>query len=243
MYLIDHALDVVPAIAEPAREEDPFSLMAYDLFKPLYEKVCEQRGKGVRIAIAIANCFGGWTFCDPQVRTLVNRGPKKVSAFLSVAWFPAAPQGRITIKEQLTVPAQTFSAEFHAFYDALTMCRFWLERGICDVAFAGATETVGSPFMSKAYGPDVTHDAAVWFVLAQEGEEALRIHAGPPPSDIATSSLSGDTFKGTSLRGACALPLLLLEVLRHRPRALRVPGRALMYARDHSLELWRQDSQ
>lgn len=243
MYLIDHACSIVPATVEPAREEDPFSLMAYDLFKPLYDKVCARHGRDTRIAIAMANCFGGWTFCDPQVRCLIEQGPRRVSAFLSVAWFPAAPQGRITIKEQLKVPALTFSAEFHAFYDALNVCRYWLEQGICDIAFAGATETVGSPFLSKAFGPGATHDAAVWFVLAEKGEEAVRLHPGAPSGPIAARDWTDDHVKGTPIRGACALPLLVLEARQDRPCALRAPGRGLIHVSDHRLELWRQDLQ
>lgn len=242
MYLIDHASQIVPAHAEPSREEDPFSLMAYDLFTQLHSKIRAQRGEDTRIAIAFANCFAGWTFGDPQLRRLIDRGPRKVSAFLSVAWFPAAPQGRITIKDQLRVPALTFSAEFHAFYDALAMCLFWLKRGVCDVAFAGAAETVGSPFLSKAFGPGVTNDSVVWFVLANEGDEAVRLHAGPPPDDIVAQVLNGDNLKGTSLRGACALPLMLLEARDNRPCALRVPQRALMRVDDQGIDLWRRDS-
>lgn len=241
MYLADHAHKTSRAATQPAREEDPFSLDLYETFAPLHDKVRRERGNDVRIAIAIGNCFGGWTFCDPQTRILRDRGPGKVSAFLSVAWFPAAAQGRITIKRQLKVPALTFSAEFHAFYDALATCQFWLEHRVCDVAFAGAAETVGSPFMSTAFGASATHDAAAWFVLAREGTDEIRLHPGVPPADMQSASVPGDAFQGTPIRGACALPLLALEARRRPHEALRVPGRGVVRSAPGALDLWRRD--
>lgn len=238
MYLTDCSVTVVPTALQPAKEEDPFSVLSYDLFKPLYERVRRERGDRAKVAIAFGNVFGGWTFCDPQVRTMMDRGPGKVSAFLSVAWFPAATQGRITINEQLKVPALTFSTEFYAFFDALRTCQFWLEQGVCDVAFAGAAETVGSPFMSKAFGPTVTHDAAVWFVLTKNGSEAVRLHMGSPPSDLDAQTWQHDHVEGSPIRGACALPLLALEA-RRTQRAVRFPGRGAIRANSGALDLWR----
>jgi hypothetical protein len=76
-----------------------------------FERVCADilpTRPGARLAIALANCYGGWTFCDPQIKKLIADGPGRVSAYLSVAWFPAAAQGQITIKNQLKIPALTF---------------------------------------------------------------------------------------------------------------------------------------
>ncbi len=67
MYLIDHIYEVVPANATPLQKEDPYTVMAYDLFTKLWNAVLAKRGNNIRLAIAFANCFGGWTFCEPQV--------------------------------------------------------------------------------------------------------------------------------------------------------------------------------
>ncbi len=133
MFLIATAHEILEATSAPAREEDPFSVMARTTFERICSEILPAR-PGARLAIALANCYGGWTFCDPQIKRLVEDGPGRVSAYLSVAWFPAAAQGRITIQNQLKVPALTLSTEFYAFYDAMRVCRSWLKQGVCDIA-------------------------------------------------------------------------------------------------------------
>lgn len=100
MDLIDHACTVLPAHREPTRKEDPFTIISFDLFSELFDNGFTRyvQKENPRIAIAFANCFGGWTFCEPQVMRLIDQGPSRVSAFLSTAWFPAAAQGQITIR-------------------------------------------------------------------------------------------------------------------------------------------------
>lgn len=241
MYLIGHTSNIVPAKDVPSRKEDPFSAMANELFVQLLEDIRKRRGADVRLAITFANCFGGWTFCEPQAKYLLERGPGKVSAFLSVAWFPAAAQGQVTIKNQLPIPALTFSTEFFAFHDALTIGRQWLELGLCDVVLAGAAETVGSPFLVEALGPGAVNDVALWFVLAADGDGSdwlVRLHASPPPV-LEAVEVTGQNFQGSPLAGSCALPLLLLAAMRNAPCALQVPDRVVLRADKRCLELWR----
>jgi hypothetical protein len=239
VYLIGSASEVLEARAEPTREEDPFSVQAKEAFDRVCADVLRER-PGARLALSIANCYGGWTFCDPQVERLVRQGPSRVSAYLSVAWFPAAAQGRITIGNQLKVPALTFSTEFYAFHDAMRVCRFWLSRGLCDVALAGAAETVGSPFLSAALGPGARNDAVVWLAFANDGEERVYLdEAHPAPPAGITETITSDFPLGTPLRGSCALPLLILEARARRPCTLDVARRMLVRADLRSLSLWR----
>jgi len=239
MYLIGSACEVLEAKADPAREEDPFSVKAREVFDRLCADILPRRPLA-RLALSIANCYGGWTFCDPQIKRLINQGPSRVSAYLSVAWFPAAAQGQITIKNQLKIPALTFSTEFYAFYDAMRLCRFWLRRGLCDVALAGAAETVGSPFLSAALGPGAQNDAVAWFAFANDGEERVRLDDAHPPSRAEiTETIVDDSPLGTPLKGSCALPLLILEARARRPCTLDVPRRMLVRADQSGVSLWR----
>lgn len=241
MDLIDHAYTILPARKTPLRKEDPFTAISFDLFTELFHDCCNSQMENPRIAIAFANCFGGWTFCEQQVVRLMERGPNRVSAFLSVAWFPAAAQGQVTIKHQLRVPALTFSTEFYAFYDALSLCQHWLEQGVCDIAFAGAAETVGSPFLTKATGGDAVNDAAIWFALTREGGEPIHLKKGTP-TNVEAVDIHANHVNGSPLQGACALPLLLLEARKNHPTMLRVPKhRALIRASEEGLELWRMN--
>jgi hypothetical protein len=240
MDLISHAYTILPACTTPTRKEDPFTVLSSKLFSELLDNglaAYVQREK-LRIAIAFANCFGGWTFCEPQVMRLMEQGPSRVSAFLSTAWFPAAAQGQITIKHRLQIPALTFSTEFFAFYDALTLCDYWLKHNVCDVAFAGAAETVGSPFLARAMGSGIVNDAAVWFVLTRQGGETIYLKRGQP-NEAHTVQIGGNHVDGSPLRGACALPLLLLKARLDRHKAFCVPNRALIRTSQNGLELWR----
>jgi hypothetical protein len=239
MYLIASAHEVLEAAADATREEDPFSVLARSVFDRVCADVLSKR-RGARLAISIANCYGGWTFCDPQIKRLITDGPGRVSAYLSVAWFPAAAQGQITIKNQLQIPALTFSTEFYAFYDAMRVCRFWLKHGLCDVALAGAAETVGSPFLSSVFGPGARSDAVAWFAFANEGEERVRLDEDPPPSHPELSPAVVDEHpRGTPLSGSCALPLLILEAREQRPCTVEIPRRMLVRADRGGVSLWR----
>lgn len=241
MFLIATAHEVLEATPAPAREEDPFSVMARTTFERICAEILPAR-PGARLAIALANCYGGWTFCDPQIKRLVEDGPGRVSAYLSVAWFPAAAQGRITIQNQLKIPALTLSTEFFAFYDAMRVCRSWLKQGVCDIALAGAAETVGSPFLSSAFGPGPRSDAVAWFAFANEGEERVRIDEEPPPAHPEASlTFDEELYRGTPLKGSSALPLLMLEARERRPCTVEVPRRVLVRADQAGLNLWRRE--
>lgn len=59
------------------------------------------------------------------------------------------------------------------------------------------------------------------------------------PADANTVEIDGNDVDGSPLRGACALPLLLLKARLNRPVALRVPNRIFIRTDQNSLELWR----
>lgn len=243
MYVVGHVSEVIPTKDTPRRQEDPFSVLAHQQLANLLPVVWGRFGEDVRLAITFANCFGGWTFCDPQAKALSDLGPKAVSAYLSVAWFPAAAQGQVTIRHHLRVPALTFSTKFFAFQDALTTGLHWLRAGSCDVLLAGAAETVGSAFLSQALGPGAANDAITWMALIDHGEPGdtrLRMPDTPPPT-YCDVELTEQSFRGSPMDGACALPLLLLSALRSdvKPWVLRVPDRAVIRANQDSVELWR----
>jgi hypothetical protein len=241
VFLIDQASAVLAAQDLPGRQQDPFSQLACSHVDGPLRAVRQRHGRDARIGLVVANCFGGWTFCDPQAGTLATRGPRAVSAYLSVAWFPAAAQGQITIGHHLRVPALTFSSRFFAFQDALAVAGHWLATGAYDAVLACAAESAGSPFLAGAVGPGAVNDVVVWFALAAEGggtDTRLRLSRGAPPPLPATE-LSEPVYRGTPTDGACALPLLMLAALDSTPSAWRVPGRALVHAHAGTLDLWR----
>ncbi len=50
-----------------------------------------------RIGIFMGNAIGGWLYAETELRDLYIEGREGVSPFMASAWFPAAPQGQVSI--------------------------------------------------------------------------------------------------------------------------------------------------
>lgn len=50
-----------------------------------------------RVGVFVGNTLGGWLFAETELRDLYMEGREGVSPYMATAWFPAAPQGQITI--------------------------------------------------------------------------------------------------------------------------------------------------
>jgi 3-oxoacyl-(acyl-carrier-protein) synthase len=50
-----------------------------------------------RVGVFMGNALGGWLFAETELRDMYIEGREGVSPYMASAWFPAAPQGQITI--------------------------------------------------------------------------------------------------------------------------------------------------
>jgi 3-oxoacyl-(acyl-carrier-protein) synthase len=50
-----------------------------------------------RVGVFMGNALGGWLFAETELRDLYIEGREGVSPYMATAWFPAAPQGQVTI--------------------------------------------------------------------------------------------------------------------------------------------------
>ncbi|MCM8787177.1 MAG: beta-ketoacyl-[acyl-carrier-protein] synthase family protein [Candidatus Omnitrophica bacterium] len=50
-----------------------------------------------RVGVFMGNALGGWLFAETELRDLYIEGREGISPYMASAWFPAAPQGQITI--------------------------------------------------------------------------------------------------------------------------------------------------
>lgn len=103
-----------------------------------------------RIGVYIGNCFGGWTFNDPQLRLLHTNGIDDFSPFVGTAWFPAAPQGEITIKNKLRGHSKTFDSGRASGLTAIGYGARAVLQGRADIILAGGTEGLINPFTFAA---------------------------------------------------------------------------------------------
>ncbi|MBV9140997.1 MAG: hypothetical protein JO115_08755 [Pseudonocardiales bacterium] len=145
----------VPAFAQdPRRAEgvpprvgrriDRFSALAYhavsDLVAPLVMPAPE------RVGVFFANTRAGWAYAEPQMKSMISRGPRAVQPYFVTAWFPTAATGEVTIGLGFRGCAKTTTGRLSGFAEALWLARDALERQAIDVAIVGAVESVVTPF-------------------------------------------------------------------------------------------------
>ena len=103
-----------------------------------------------RFGTYIGNCFGGWTFNDLQLRLLHTKGVDEFSPFVGTAWFPAAPQGEITIKNKIKGHSKTIDSSRASGLTAIGYGARAILQGRADIILAGASEGLMTPFTFAA---------------------------------------------------------------------------------------------
>jgi 3-oxoacyl-(acyl-carrier-protein) synthase len=99
-----------------------------------------------RVGVMVGNVLGGWEFAERGLRDLWAKGPRDVSPYQATAWFPAAPQGNISIAYGIKGRSRTFVCDRASGAYALVHAAQTLERGQADVVIAGGTEQPLSPY-------------------------------------------------------------------------------------------------
>ncbi|MFO0574273.1 MAG: beta-ketoacyl-[acyl-carrier-protein] synthase family protein [Polyangia bacterium] len=149
-----------------------------------------------RFGVYVGNCFGGWEYTDQQLRNLHTQGVHTVSPYQATAWFPAAPQGQISILFGLRGHSKTLVCDRASGLLSIGYAARAIVRGDCDVMLAGGTEAPVTPFAylagmtegsvsiggpaERAYLPfDAERQGFVQaegaaFLLVEEREHALR---------------------------------------------------------------------
>jgi len=50
-----------------------------------------------KVGVFMGNALGGWLFAETELRDMYIEGREGISPYMASAWFPAAPQGQVTI--------------------------------------------------------------------------------------------------------------------------------------------------
>lgn len=158
--------------------------------------------------VYVGNCFGGWEFTDRELRNLHTHGVREVSAFQATAWFPAAPQGQISILLGLRGQSKTIVCDRASGAVSVALGARTIQAGQCDVVLAGGCEALVNPFSYLACLTEGTVD---------RGDGPGRIAAYRPFDERRAGLIPGE--------GGC---FLLLEEEEHaRNRGARIYGRLL----------------
>lgn len=145
-----------------ARKLDRFSLLALAAAKTAIRESNLPADTLSTCGVFSGNMMGGWTFTEPQVRTLHRDGLDCVSPYLATAWFPGAPQGQISIHLGLTGFAKTIATDRCSGSQAVGMAyqriRAGLEPGLL---LAGGAEAPLTPFVAASLSQIMNHGAGI----------------------------------------------------------------------------------
>jgi len=130
----------------------------------------------LRVGICIANRLGGWGFGEPEMARLhQTRSTPQVNVYLGTAWFPAAPQGEISIEHGFLGHSKTFAGDTSAFVEAISYGVTLLKREVIDQVIVGATEAANSPWLLRQLGSQ-PRVAAGFLVLGRNPDPLFQGH-------------------------------------------------------------------
>jgi 3-oxoacyl-(acyl-carrier-protein) synthase len=95
-----------------------------------------------RIGIYVGNNSGGWHAAEKGLKDLHDQGTAYISPFLASNWFPAAPQGHISIYYQMMGYSKTVAADMASAAIAIGNAYKLVKNGTCDFMVAGGTENL-----------------------------------------------------------------------------------------------------
>jgi 3-oxoacyl-[acyl-carrier-protein] synthase II len=99
-----------------------------------------------RTGIFMGNTLGGWLFAETELRDLYLEGREGVSPYMASAWFPAAPQGQISIFYGIKGYSKTLIADRAGSLIAIAYGARTLQKRKLDLVLAGGMEAPVTPY-------------------------------------------------------------------------------------------------
>ena len=99
-----------------------------------------------RIGIFMGNAIGGWLYAETELRDLYIEGREGVSPFMASAWFPAAPQGQVSIHYGIKGYSKTVVADRASSLMAIGYGARNLVHKKNDFIIAGGMEAPVTPY-------------------------------------------------------------------------------------------------
>src|SRR4030043_41802 len=98
------------------------------------------------VGIFLGNAIGGWLYAETELRDLYIEGREGVSPYMASAWFPAAPQGQVSIYYGIKGFSKTVVADRASSLMAIGYARDTLAKGKLHMILAGGTEAPVTPY-------------------------------------------------------------------------------------------------
>ncbi|MEW6008399.1 MAG: beta-ketoacyl-[acyl-carrier-protein] synthase family protein [Candidatus Omnitrophota bacterium] len=98
------------------------------------------------IGIFLGNALGGWMYAETELRDLYLEGRNGVSPYMASAWFPAAPQGQVSIYYGIKGFSKTVVADRASSLMAIGYARKVLSKNKLNMILAGGMEAPVTPY-------------------------------------------------------------------------------------------------
>ncbi len=98
------------------------------------------------VGIFLGNAIGGWLYAETELRDLYIEGREGVSPYMASAWFPAAPQGQVSIYYGIKGFSKTVVADRASSSEAIGYARKTLAKGKLNMILAGGMEAPVTPY-------------------------------------------------------------------------------------------------
>jgi len=99
-----------------------------------------------RVGIFMGNALGGWLYGETELRDLYIEGREGVSPYMASAWFPAAPQGQVSIYYGIKGYSKTIVSDRASSLMAIGHAIKILSKNKADLILAGGMEAPLSPY-------------------------------------------------------------------------------------------------
>jgi 3-oxoacyl-(acyl-carrier-protein) synthase len=98
------------------------------------------------VGIFLGNALGGWLYAETELRDLYLEGREGVSPYMASAWFPAAPQGQVSIYYGIKGFSKTVVADRAGSLMAIGYARKVLSKNKLNMILAGGMEAPVTPY-------------------------------------------------------------------------------------------------
>ena len=98
------------------------------------------------VGIFLGNAIGGWLYAETELRDLYLEGREGVSPYMASAWFPAAPQGQVSIYYGIKGFSKTIVSDRASSSMALGYARKVLDKNKLNMILAGGMEAPVTPY-------------------------------------------------------------------------------------------------
>lgn len=98
------------------------------------------------VGIFLGNALGGWLYAETELRDLYIEGREAVSPYMASAWFPAAPQGQVSIYYGIKGFSKTVVADRASSLMAIGYARKVLAKNKLNMILAGGMEAPVTPY-------------------------------------------------------------------------------------------------